>query len=34
LILASRNSTCFLATGSYFRLVSFSVIVREFLRVT
>src|SRR5437763_1179485 len=34
LILASRNSTCFLATGSYFFLVSFSVIVREFFRVT
>src|SRR5438093_9458920 len=34
LILASRNSTCFLATGSYFFLVSFSVIVREFFLVT
>src|ERR1041384_5410051 len=34
LILASRNSTCFLATGSYLFLVSFSVIVREFFRVT
>src|SRR5215213_1492474 len=28
LILASRNSTCFLATGSYFFLVILSVIVR------
>src|SRR5215510_5648639 len=34
LIFASRNSTCFLATGSYFFLVSLSVMVREFLRVT
>src|SRR5215470_3467055 len=34
LIFASRNSTCFLATGSYFFLLSFSVMVREFLRVT
>src|SRR5713101_4583454 len=34
LILASRNSTCFLATGSYFFFVSFSVMVREFFLVT
>src|SRR5215813_10305226 len=34
LIFASRNSTCFLATGSYFFLVSFSVMVREFFLVT
>src|SRR5829696_7919854 len=34
LILASRNSTCFLATGSYFFLVILSVIVREFFLVT
>src|SRR4249919_3700497 len=34
LILASRNSTCFLATGSYFFFTSLSVMVREFLRVT
>src|SRR5215472_1975177 len=34
LILDSRNSTCFLATGSYFFLTNLSVIVREFLRVT
>src|SRR5580700_2572279 len=34
LILDSRNSTCFLATGSYFFMTSLSVMVREFLRVT
>src|SRR5258705_25602 len=34
LILDSRNSTCFFATGSYFFLVSLSVIVREFFLVT
>src|SRR5215510_3248471 len=34
LILDSRNSTCFLATGSYFFFTSLSVMVREFLRVT
>src|SRR5262245_20303140 len=34
LILASRNSTCVLATGSYFFFTSLSVMVREFLRVT
>src|SRR5205085_527066 len=34
LIFASRNSTCFLATGSYFFITSLSVMVREFLRVT
>ena len=34
LILDSRNSTCFLATGSYFRFTSLSVIVREFFLVT
>src|SRR5579862_4831657 len=34
LILDSRNSTCFFATGSYFFFTSLSVIVREFLRVT
>src|SRR5262245_60182740 len=34
LILDSRNSTCFLATGSYFFLTSLSVIVREFFLVT
>ena len=32
--LASRNSTCFFATGSYFFFTSLSVMVREFLRVT
>src|SRR5215471_13901722 len=31
LIFASRNSTCFLATGSYFFFKSLSVMVREFL---
>src|SRR5258708_35453455 len=34
LILDSRNSTCFLATGSYFFFTSLSVMVREFFRVT
>src|SRR4051812_24384670 len=34
LILVSLNSTCFLATGSYFFIESFSVIVREFFLVT
>src|SRR5215831_15768191 len=34
LILVSRNSTCFLATGSYFFLLSLSVMVREFFLVT
>src|SRR5689334_7804594 len=34
LILPSRNSTCFLATGSYFFFTSFSVCVREFFLVT
>src|SRR5947207_9033580 len=34
LIFASRNSTCFLATGSYFFMTSFSVMVREFFLVT
>src|SRR5271166_2846456 len=34
LILPSRNSTCFLATGSYFFFTSLSVMVREFFRVT
>ena len=34
LILLSRNSTCFLATGSYFFFTSFSVCVREFFLVT
>src|SRR5262245_36411311 len=34
LIFVSRNSTCFLATGSYFFFTSLSVMVREFLRVT
>src|SRR6266487_5301951 len=34
LILDSRNSTCFLATGSYFFFTSLSVIVREFFLVT
>jgi hypothetical protein len=34
LILDSRNSTCFLATGSYFFFTNLSVIVREFFRVT
>src|SRR5262249_54276926 len=34
LILDSRNSTCFFATGSYFFFTSLSVMVREFFRVT
>ncbi len=34
LILASLNSTCFFATGSYFFFDSLSVIVREFFFVT
>src|SRR5262249_50735737 len=34
LILDSRNSTCFFATGSYFFFTNLSVIVREFFRVT
>jgi hypothetical protein len=34
LILDSRNSTCFLATGSYFFFTNLSVMVREFFRVT
>jgi hypothetical protein len=34
LILDSRNSTCFFATGSYFFMTNLSVMVREFLRVT
>ena len=34
LILLSLNSTCFFATGSYFFIDSFSVIVREFFFVT
>src|ERR1700730_15692231 len=34
LILPSRNSMCFFATGSYFFFTSLSVMVREFLRVT
>src|SRR5271165_6814062 len=34
LILDSRNSTCFFATGSYFFFTSFSVFVREFFLVT
>ena len=34
LILASLNSTCFFATGSYFFIASLSVIVREFFLVT
>jgi len=34
LILVSRNSTCFLATGSYFFLTSLSVMVREFFLAT
>ena len=34
LILASRNSTCFFATGSYFFITSLSVMVREFFLVT
>jgi hypothetical protein len=34
LILPSTNSTCFFATGSYFFILSFSVIVREFFLVT
>ena len=34
LILVSLNSTCFLATGSYFIIENFSVLVRAFLDVT
>ena len=34
LILASLNSTCFFATGSYFLNDSLSVFVREFFFVT
>src|SRR5436305_1725396 len=34
LIFDSRNSTCFLATGSYFFFTSLSVMVREFFLVT
>ena len=34
LILLSRNSTCLRATGSYFFLTSFSVMVREFFLAT
>src|SRR5215475_13408177 len=34
LILASRNSTCLRATGSYFFLTSLSVMVREFFLAT
>ena len=34
LILPSLYSTCLRATGSYFRMVIFSVIVREFFLVT
>src|ERR1043166_4870015 len=34
LIFPSLNSTCFFATGSYFFILSFSVIVREFFLVT
>ena len=34
LILVSRNSTCFLAIGSYFFFTSLSVLVREFFLVT
>lgn len=33
-ILPSRYSTCLRATGSYFRTTIFSVILREFFRVT
>jgi hypothetical protein len=34
LIFASLNSTCFFATGSYFRKVIFSVMFRGFFLVT
>ena len=34
LILVSRNSTCFFATGSYFFFTIFSVWVREVFLVT